>query len=97
MHFGLMNVILLRNDHRHVSVTNMHIFRVVSAKIWIYLWANIFVVFHILPWRWTHGWPKHVGGHRIIKSYSYSQSAFVGLFSRLYTADRNIRIKMMAW
>jgi len=33
MRFGFMNVILLRNDHRHVSVTSMAIFRAVSAKI----------------------------------------------------------------
>jgi len=32
-----MNVILLHNDHRHVSVTNMAIFRMVSAKLQIYL------------------------------------------------------------
>jgi len=37
MHFGFMNVILLYSDHRHVSATHMAIFRLVGAKIQLYL------------------------------------------------------------
>jgi len=33
MQFGFMNVILLCSDNRHVSVTHVAIFRVVSASI----------------------------------------------------------------
>jgi len=33
MHFGFMNVILLYNDHRHVSTARVTIFREVSATI----------------------------------------------------------------
>jgi hypothetical protein len=36
MHFGFMNVILLYSD-RHVSTTQVSIFRVVSARIQIYV------------------------------------------------------------
>ena len=32
-----MNVILLHRDHRHVSFTHVAVFRVVSARIQIYL------------------------------------------------------------
>ena len=32
-----MNIILLHSDHRHVSATNMAIFRVVNASIQIYV------------------------------------------------------------
>jgi len=37
MHFRFMNVILLYSDHRHVSASRVTIFRVVSARIQIYL------------------------------------------------------------
>jgi hypothetical protein len=37
IHLGFMNVILLYGDHRHVSATRVAIFRVVSARIQIYL------------------------------------------------------------
>jgi len=70
MHFGFMNVILLHNDHRHVSVTNVAIFRVVNAKLQIYLWEDIFEDIHLLFCRWPHGCPKHAGGHYVIKSHS---------------------------
>jgi len=33
MHFDFMIVILLYSDQRHVSATNVSIFRVVSARI----------------------------------------------------------------
>jgi len=33
MHFGFINVILLRNDHLHVSATHVAIFRLVRARI----------------------------------------------------------------
>jgi hypothetical protein len=32
MHFGFINVILLHSDNRHVSVTHVANFRVVSAS-----------------------------------------------------------------
>jgi len=38
MHFGFMNVILLYGDHGHVSAIHMANFRVVSARIQIYLY-----------------------------------------------------------
>jgi len=37
MHFGFMRIILLYSDHRHVSTTHVTIFRVVSARIQIYI------------------------------------------------------------
>ena len=37
MHFGYMNVILLYSNHRHVSATDVDIFRVVSARIQTYI------------------------------------------------------------
>jgi hypothetical protein len=37
MQFRFMNVILLHSDHQHVSTTRVAIFRVVSARIQIYL------------------------------------------------------------
>jgi len=39
MHFGFMNVILLYSEHRHVSDTHVHIFKVVSARIQTYLYC----------------------------------------------------------
>jgi len=44
MYFGSMNVILLYSDYRHVSAKQLAIFRVVSARIQIYLYC-----FGILP------------------------------------------------
>jgi hypothetical protein len=40
MYFGSMNVILLHSDYRHVSATQLAIFRVVSCKN-----TNIFNLF----------------------------------------------------
>jgi hypothetical protein len=37
MHFGVTNIILLHSDHRHVSATNVTIFRVERARMQIYL------------------------------------------------------------
>ena len=37
MHFGLMNMILIQGDNRHVSATHVSIFRVESARIQIYV------------------------------------------------------------
>jgi hypothetical protein len=37
MHFGFMDVILLYGDHWHVLATDVAIFRVVSARMQIYL------------------------------------------------------------
>jgi hypothetical protein len=37
MHFGFMDVILLYSNHVHVSATHVAIFRVVSARMQIYL------------------------------------------------------------
>jgi hypothetical protein len=37
MHFGFMKLILLYSDYRHVSATHVEIFRVVSARIQIYI------------------------------------------------------------
>lgn len=37
MHFGFTNVILIHNDHRNVSATQVAICSVVSARIQIYL------------------------------------------------------------
>jgi hypothetical protein len=39
MHFGGMNVILLHSDQQHVLVTHVAIFRVVRARIQVYLWC----------------------------------------------------------
>jgi hypothetical protein len=36
-HFGFMHVILLRGDQRHVSATQVAIFRVVTARTKIHL------------------------------------------------------------
>jgi len=33
MHFGVMDVILLRSGHRHVSATHVAVFRVVRTRI----------------------------------------------------------------
>jgi len=35
--FGFTNVFILYSDHRHVSAVHVAIFRVVSARIQIYL------------------------------------------------------------
>jgi len=35
--FGFMNVILLHSDHQYVSATRVAIFRVVRARMQIYL------------------------------------------------------------
>ena len=40
IHFGLMNVILLHNDNRHVSATHVAFFRVVRARIKIHLFCR---------------------------------------------------------
>ena len=37
MQFGIMNVILLYSDHRHVTANHVVIRNVVSARIQIYL------------------------------------------------------------
>ena len=37
MHFGSMNVILLYSKYRHVSAAHIAIFKVVSARIQLYL------------------------------------------------------------
>ena len=37
MHCGIINVILLHTDHRHVSATHVAIFRVVRASIQTHL------------------------------------------------------------
>jgi hypothetical protein len=41
MHFGFINVALLDifSDHRHASATHVAVFRVVSARIQIYLYC----------------------------------------------------------
>jgi hypothetical protein len=41
MHFGFINATLLDSDHRHVSGTHAAIFRVVSARIQIYLVCRV--------------------------------------------------------
>jgi hypothetical protein len=38
MHFGYMNVILLYSNHQHVSATRVDFFRVISARIQIYIY-----------------------------------------------------------
>jgi len=37
MHFGSINAILSYSDHRYVSTTHVAVFRVISARIQIYL------------------------------------------------------------
>jgi len=37
MHFGFMNVMLLHNDHRHVSVNHVATVRVARARVQICL------------------------------------------------------------
>jgi len=50
MHFGFMHAVLLYSNNRHVSATHVSIFRVVSARIQIYLrciriTARLFIYF----------------------------------------------------
>jgi len=39
MYLSFINVIILHSDRRHVSVTHVAIFRVVSARIQIYIYS----------------------------------------------------------
>jgi hypothetical protein len=48
-----MNVMLLCSDHRHVSATHVAIFRVLRAKIQIYIY-NVSVSLHSLKFQAVH-------------------------------------------
>jgi len=80
MHFGCMSAILLYNDHRHVLATHIPIFRVVGARIQIYLhivWSDHFTVKII--WFWLK---LHLIG-KIVLSMKYLKLK-TGLFNKFY-------------
>jgi len=80
MHFGCMSVILLCSDHRHVLSTRVPIFRVVGARIQIYLhtvWSDHFTVKII--WFWLK---LQLNGKTVL-SMKYLKLE-TGLFNKFY-------------
>jgi len=52
------------------------------SEPWSDLWyiSIISVSLFSPPWRWPHGWPKHVVGYHAIKLHPENQNAYVGLW-----------------
>ena len=50
---------------------------------WFRYTINIFVFLQLPPWRWPRDWPKHVGGHYIIKLH-HKTKVHLLVFNKLH-------------